>query len=45
MNPYKQMAAITQNRNIKTTLLDIAKEEKTEHYILKVFSKRMVVLQ
>lgn len=29
INLYEQMAAITQNKNIKKTLLDIAKEEKT----------------
>jgi rubrerythrin len=29
VNLYEQMAALTQNRNIKTILLDIAKEEKT----------------
>lgn len=29
VNLYEQMAALTQNKNIKTILLDIAKEEKT----------------
>jgi rubrerythrin len=29
INLYEQMAAITQNAEIKTILLDIAKEEKT----------------
>ena len=29
INLYKQMAAMTSNENIKKTLLDIAKEEKT----------------
>lgn len=29
INLYEQMAAITQNKNIKKILLDIAKEEKT----------------
>ena len=29
VNLYEQMAAITENQNIKTILLDIAKEEKT----------------
>jgi rubrerythrin len=29
INFYEQMAGITQNRNIKKLLLDIAKEEKT----------------
>ncbi|UCC66605.1 MAG: rubrerythrin [Deltaproteobacteria bacterium] len=29
INLYEQMAAITQNENIKKVLLDIAKEEKT----------------
>ena len=29
VNPYEQMAALTENKHIKTILLDIAKEEKT----------------
>ena len=29
INLYEQMAAMTENENIKKTLLDIAKEEKT----------------
>ena len=29
VNLYEQMAALTENQNIKTILLDIAKEEKT----------------
>lgn len=29
VNLYEQMAAVTQNENIRKTLLDIAKEEKT----------------
>lgn len=29
INLYEQMAALTQNKNIKDLLLDIAKEEKT----------------
>jgi rubrerythrin len=29
INLYEQMAALTQNKSIKTILLDIAKEEKT----------------
>jgi len=29
INLYEQMAAMTENKNIKNTLLDIAKEEKT----------------
>ena len=29
INLYEQMAALTENQNIKTILLDIAKEEKT----------------
>lgn len=29
INLYEQMAALTQNKHIKTILLDIAKEEKT----------------
>ena len=29
INLYEQMAALTNNENIKTILLDIAKEEKT----------------
>jgi rubrerythrin len=29
INLYEQMAAMTENENIKTILLDIAKEEKT----------------
>ncbi len=29
INLYEQMAALTQNKNIKKILLDIAKEEKT----------------
>ena len=29
VNLYEQMAAMTENENIKTILLDIAKEEKT----------------
>jgi len=29
VNLYEQMAALTQNKSIKTILLDIAKEEKT----------------
>lgn len=29
INLYEQMAAITENKNIKKILLDIAKEEKT----------------
>ena len=29
VNLYEQMAALTENKNIKTILLDIAKEEKT----------------
>ncbi len=29
INLYEQMAALTQNKNIKEMLLDIAKEEKT----------------
>lgn len=29
INLYEQMAAMTENKNIKKTLLDIAKEEKT----------------
>ena len=29
INLYEQMAAMTENRNIKQILLDIAKEEKT----------------
>jgi rubrerythrin len=29
VNLYEQMAALTENRHIKTILLDIAKEEKT----------------
>ena len=29
INLYEQMAAMTENKNIKTILLDIAKEEKT----------------
>ena len=29
INLYEQMAALTENKNIKTILLDIAKEEKT----------------
>lgn len=29
INLYEQMAGITQNRNIKKLLLDVAKEEKT----------------
>jgi rubrerythrin len=29
VNLYEQMAAMTENKNIKTILLDIAKEEKT----------------
>jgi len=29
INLYEQMARITQNRNIKKLLLDVAKEEKT----------------
>ena len=29
VNLYEQMTALTENKNIKTILLDIAKEEKT----------------
>jgi len=29
VNLYEQMAAITENKNLKSLLLDIAKEEKT----------------
>jgi rubrerythrin len=29
INLYDQMAALTENQNLKTVLLDIAKEEKT----------------
>ena len=29
INLYEQMAALTENRNIKKILLDIAREEKT----------------
>jgi rubrerythrin len=29
VNLYEQMAALTENKHIKTILLDIAKEEKT----------------
>lgn len=29
INLYEQMAAVTQDKNLKTILLDIAKEEKT----------------
>jgi rubrerythrin len=29
INLYDQMAALTENKNLKTVLLDIAKEEKT----------------
>jgi len=29
INLYEQMAAMTENKNIRTILLDIAKEEKT----------------
>ena len=29
INLYEQMAAMTENKNIKTILLDMAKEEKT----------------
>ena len=29
VNLYEQMAALTQNKNIKTILIDITKEEKT----------------
>ena len=29
INLYEQMAALTENKNLKTILLDIAKEEKT----------------
>jgi rubrerythrin len=29
INLYEQMAVLTENKHIKTTLLDVAKEEKT----------------
>ena len=31
INLYEQMAAMTENKNIKNVLLDIAKEEKTHN--------------
>jgi rubrerythrin len=45
VNLYEQMAALTENKHIKTALLDIAREEKTYVEQFQALKNRLLLLE